>query len=381
MSMKTMRQLAKAYAAAALVAAGSGCVAIPCGTETFTTEYPTEIRATDEKPTKTYEPSVSATLAPEGSVEIGLFGKTTTIQPRAQHYNSVSLTKRKRLAIGLYTPCAESIYHPKDALVPIYLPYVGDGHYTSDTFGKELSGSFVAGYTLNELSLTLLPIPFMFLHGLFGPFDHDRHFLGKTLETKTEHPSYNVTKTSTTHDSRDLELLRKFSPEDRRRIGAWTWMDEEEHPQNTFWLGFTSTAEKRWPFPGSVLPWPGVSKYCTYVVHEPVEIERTTPVEPETTVVQGLVPGPYGVFLQIPELGIARTLAVPRGEKTVRFKLRPSESGATDAQATVRFLPPPGGMGETWDEDARAMLEEVEGQDLPVVVELPLPRLGTGRQE
>lgn len=379
--METARQMTKACALAVLVAvAQSGCVAIPCGTETFTTEYPAEIRATAEKEEKTYEPSVAAMAGEGGSVEIGLFGEVTTRKTMERHYKRVSVTKRKRLAVGLYTDWAETIYHPRDALVPTWLAYVGDGRYLSSDFTSENNrpGSMIAGEVLNACSLGVLPIPFMFLNGLFGPFEHDRHYLGKTVETKQYARSANVTQINTTHDFRDLDLLEKFPPEDRQRMGAWCWKDNDEHPQNTFWLGFTSCAHGDWRWPGTPWPWPGVSKYCTYVVHEPVELERTTSVPPETTVARGGIGGPYGVFLQVPEIGLARTLVVPRGEKTARFTLAPAESGATSAQATVRFLPPPGGLEEACDEDARALLEQVAGQDFPLEVELPLPRIGEG---
>lgn len=370
---KTLEVVALCVCGAAL----GGCVAIPCGTETFTTEYPSEIRAAKEKPMKAYEPSVAVTPGPDGSVDIGLFAEITTTQPRTQHYNSVSITKRKHLAIGLWSHFAEGIYHPEDALVPVWDEYRGQGSY-GDSMGNP-PAPVVAGSLLDLFSLGLLPAPFMVLHGVFGPFEHDRHFLGRTLETTVERPNANVLQTTRTHSSRDLDLLGMFPPEDRRRIGAWCWRDDDEHPQNTFWFGFTSYGTG-WPgglsLPGNLFPWPVVSKYCTYVVHDSVEIERTAPADPERTVVRGAMTGPYGVFLQIPETGFARTLTVPRGMKTARFELSPSENGVPSAQAIVRFLPPSGGMEEAWDDDTRAFLELVDGRDFPVVLELPVPRLG-----
>lgn len=373
------RRVAVAVSVAlAAAAAGSGCVAIPCGTTTYTTEYPSEIRATAEKAAKTYDPSVAVAPGPDGSVDIGLFGEITTTQPRDQHYGSVSVTKRKRLAVGLWANYAEGIYHPQDALVPVWDVYLGNGTYGNDTV-ENPPASVAAGAILNIFSFGAVSAPFMWLHGIFGPFEHDRHYLGKTLETTVERPCGNVTKTTKTHSSRDLDLLGLFPPEDRRRIGAWCWRDNADHPQNTFWFGFTSGGCS-WPFglscPGYLYPWSVVSKYCTYVVHDPVELERTTSAEPETAVVRGTMTGPYGVFLRIPEIGFARTLAVPRGEKTVRFELPPPERGGPDAQAFVRFLPPSGGLEEAWDDDTRSLLELADGRDFPVVLKLPLPRLG-----
>lgn len=368
--MKAKRTMAELLAVCACGVLLSGCVAIPCGTETFTTEFPSEIRETEEKPAKSYEPSVAATSGSDGIVDIGLSGKITTTQTRVQHYSSVSLTKRRRLAIGLYTDCAETFYRPKDALVPVYMPYVGNGRYASDTFGYKMPASFSAGLFLNGLSLGVLPMPFTFLQGIFGPFDHNRHFLGKTLETTSKMVGPNATKIEKTHDSRDLELLELFSAEDRQRIGVWTWRDDAEHPQNTFWLGFSSRF--------GYWPWPLVFKYCTYVVHDPVKLERTTPAAPDVTTEDRPIPGPYGVYLRIPDVEFTRTLVVPRGETAVRFDLGEAVRGNSDGQAYVRFLPPSGGLEEAWDDDARALLESVQGKDFSVDLQLPLPRLSGG---
>ena len=364
--MKMRLKLLVSCAGGALL---SGCVAIPCGTQTFTTEYPTEIRAADEKPTKEYEASVAATTPGEdGKVGIGLACEITTTQARVQHYNSVSLTKSKRIAIGVFTGWAEEIYHPKDGLEPVFWPYLGNGRYSSDTFGYDLPGAFVGGSCLNALTLGLLPIPFVFLEGIFGPFEQGHHYLGKVVETKTKAIGPKATKTTTTHSSADLELLAKFSAEDRERIGAWTWMDDDKHPQNTFWFGFTT------PWPRKNWPWPGASKYCTYVVHDPVELEKTTPVAPTVTRDLKAVTGPYGVFLRIPDVEFTRTLAVPRGETAVEFDLA-DLIGKSAGEGYVRFLPPSGGLEEAWDDDARILLEQIQGRDFAVDLGLPLPRL------
>ena len=51
MKSTNLRTLLPAIAAAVIL--GSGCIAIPMGTETFTTEYPAEIRPTAEPPVVT----------------------------------------------------------------------------------------------------------------------------------------------------------------------------------------------------------------------------------------------------------------------------------------------------------------------------------------
>lgn len=344
----------------------SGCVAFPVGHEEFTTEYATVIRPTSAPPTKEYAPSVAATSTSEGKVNIGLVGKITTRQPQAQHYESVSLTKRKIIAVGLWPDQAEFVctyVRPKDALVPMDMPYVGDGEYSFDKPSSVGRGDYEGGLLLNQLTLTLLAAPLQFCVGLFGPFEHEWHYLGKTLETNEFYDKQNGTlHRNRTHDSRDIDLLSKFPEADRQRIGAWTWKDNDKHPQNSFWHGLTSV---------TLVPWPGIFKYCTYVVHEPVELERTTPVEPKTSVSRKAIPGPYGVFLQIPDLKFAQTLTVPRGETTVPFDLQMAWSAASTRQVYVRFLPPSGGLEEAWDDDARALLELVSGHDFLIVFKSP----------
>lgn len=345
----------------------SGCVAFPVGHEEFATEYATVIRPTSAPPTKEYAPSVAATSTSKGKVNIGLVGKITSRQPQAQHYESVSLTKRRIIAVGFWPDQAElgcAYVRPKDALVPIHMPYAGDGEYSFDKPSTVGRGAFDGGHLLNLLTMTVIAVPLQFCAGLFGPFEHEWHYLGKTIETDKFRDQYGTLHENRTHDSRDIDLLSRFPEADRQRIGAWTWRDNDKHPQNSFWHGLTGA---------TLVPWPGIFKFCTYVVHEPVELERTTSVEPKTTVSRKAIPGPYGVFLQIPDLGFAQTLTVPRGETTVCFDLPMAWKAAPTRQAYVRFLPPSGGLDEAWDDDARAMLELVSGYDFRIAFKSPLP--------
>ena len=80
-----------AYLIAAIF--GVGCIAIPMGKETFTTEYPTAIRATWDSPAKTYEPSVSVV---DGDMDrhtasIALHAGVTSEQPQEQQYESLTV--------------------------------------------------------------------------------------------------------------------------------------------------------------------------------------------------------------------------------------------------------------------------------------------------
>lgn len=384
-----------------------GCVAFPVGKKDFTTEFATDVRDAPAAPTKEYRPSVTLfrdECSPRDGEEAPLIGVATSdgnvscdiaalrhgtaihegaaprraddprvgvailysiaaSQPRERHYSSVTVTKRKMLAIGILPDKAEPIYQPQDALVPALDAYVGNGQYSSMPVGikYDKAPGYETGATLCAITLGILPIPFKFLVGLFGPFESEHHYLGRQLES-TRDAYGNIERT---HSSADLELLAKFSPGDRRRIGAWTWRDNAEHPQNSFWHAFAQP----------LFLWPGVWKYCTYVVHEPVELERTTPEEPKRTVSTGMLQGPYRVFLEIPDAGFARTLAVPRGKEVVHFDLSPVADGRTGVPVRVRILPPSGGLEEAWDDDARTMLEMLSRRVITGTLDLPIPRL------
>lgn len=365
---RTLRDLLAVCACGAVL---GGCVAIPCGSRTFTTEYPSEIRATDEKPSKTYEPSVAATPGEDGIVEIGLSGEITTTQPRVQHYEKVSVVKGRWIAFGIYPDGALEVFRPKGSLEQTRWTYVGNGRYSSkgaDPYDKNNPNGREFGWNcgmgLTSATLGVLGTPFALLWGIFGPFDHDWHYLGPTLEREP-----GAGGTTYIRDSRPIDLLLKFSPEEREKIGAWTWHENDQHPQNTFWHGFT------------MMQWAGVSKFCNYLVQDPVESERTTPVAPKTERRHLPAKGPYGVFLQIPDVGFAQTVDIPRGETLARFDLTEVANGQDDPQGFVRFLPPSGGLEEAWDDDVRGLLEMVQGNDFPVSIPLPLPRLGQGRTE
>lgn len=360
--------MARWTAAILLLATGNGCVAIPVETRDFSTEFATDVRPAPVPPSKEYAPTISVVPETDGRVGIGVVAKMTTSQPQVRHYSRVSVTKRKMLAVGLWPRSAPVFFQPKDAMPPVSMGmvYAGNGKYT-DYKGTKEGRAYVWGDAARGLTLGVLPLPFVFFAGIFGPYEHDWHHTGKLLLTSA--PYGDRGPVAQTFDSGDLDLLGKFSPSDRRRIGVWTWRDNAEHPHNTFWNGFALPSF--WPLPGC---W----KYCTYVVHDPVETERTTPENPLQIESRIVLRGPYRVFLQISEVGFARTLAVPRGDHRALFNLESAATGLRGAQASVRILPPSGGLEEAWDDDARAVLELMGGRDFPVTLDLPSERLSGG---
>lgn len=365
--------LLPALAAAGIL--GSGCVAIPMGTEKFTTEYPADIRPTDAPPAKTYEvnPTVLADDEDHRTVTIGLIGKVTSEQLLAQHYKAVSLDKRKRLAIGLCPQLAQTrMYHPKGALTPVgSMAYNGDGNYasynlkTDDNVLTAQKKNNQAGAILSLVTLGLVSTPIVTIAEMFGPFEKDEHFLGGNIDSYSSKLVGQSIYSTTVYDSKDIDLLRKFPKEARDKIGAWTYFENTEHPHHSFWRGFSS------------IQYFGVYKYCNYFVKDEGELQRTTPAPPRITTQKRIASGPYSVMLSLPALGFSQTASVETERTNATFDLLDVANGDSFANGTVRFLPPPGGLAVIRNEDDRALLELAMEKEWPVTVALPAPRIGT----
>ena len=346
-----------ALAAAVL---GSGCIAIPMGTETFTTEYPTDVRTTSDPPAKTYAPVPVVTDGDEyrHSVAIGLLGNITSTRPKVQHYAKVTVEKRKRLAFGITPVDAERMFRPKNALVPQTAEYYkGNGQYkdTPNQFDTKFLGSCVGFWLLLDTPVALFYEP-------FAPYEKDVHYLGRFVKSESTRKG-NVLFLNNVFSAEDIDLLRKFSPEDREKIGAWTYYENDRHPHDTFWNGFSNSALL------------GFYKFCYYLVHEPEDLSRTTPVDPEVTDSRRTVSGPYLVTLRLPDLGYVETVAVEPGKTEARFRLVDAADGSSFANGSVLYDFPSEGRAAVRDEDDRAILELAMEREWPVTVALPAPRL------
>lgn len=333
-----MKNIAKLISACVCGIALSGCVSIPRGDiEKFTTEYPTSIQETDEVLSKSYDLKVSLDESFEGHqrIGIGLAADMTCEKAQVQHYNSITVEKQKIMAIGFWPFLAEpndKSHSPLGSLAG--WNYKGDGKYTN----IEDPRGYIWGSVIT-LPYALLWEPF------FGEY-----------ECKTHHWWGGET-------GNWALWLAKFPEAERNKIGAWTWMDEEKHPQRpaASYFGHVELL--------------GVHRFCKYWVHEPVPSEHTTAAGSKTRRQNKEAVGPYGVFLQIPELGYGKARLVPRGEKMTQFNLMDVANGVERVRARIRFVPPPGGMEEVWDDDTRAMLEQAQGVYFPISFDMPAPRL------
>ena len=376
-----MDNLVKLFLFSALAAVlGSGCVAIPMGSETYRHEYPTDIRPTSDSPTKTYEaePTVSEGDGDRRTVVVGLNGKVTFEQPQVQHYKAVSVDKRKRLSVGLFPNWAQQNLRPKGSLTPVgaMMFYNGNGEYsevsrnTGDALIQSQKKAESGGAVLSILTLGLVSTPIALFAEMFGPYEKDdQHFLG-SMKVSTSSQAYggNIWRggqlvRTTTYDSTDIDLLRKFPMGEREKIGAWTWHENATHPYHSFWHGFE-------------LQWFGVFKYCNFFVKDEGAVSKTTPAAPSVTTRTKTTTGPFSVILSLPSLGFAETAEVEPGRTSVTFNLLDAANGDSFANGTVRFLPPAGGLAAVRDEDGRAILELAMEKEWPVTVALPAPRLG-----
>lgn len=345
---------------------GAGCVAIPAGRETYTTEYPFAIRATWDSPTKQYDPDIAVVDGDKDfhSASIALKGKVTSTQPREQQYKTVTVEKKKRLAIGLFPQLAQRTFRPKGSLEPVGdLINNGNGKYsTYPTNSMEPHyQSESGGFLLNFFTFGLVSTPISMFAEIFGPYEKDSHFLGSSLQTTSVSQSGNRVTTSKTYSSTDLDLLCKFPMSEREKIGAWTWHEDDTHPHNSFWHGFEAQ-------------WFGVYKYCNYFVKGSSEVTRRASVDPEVTTSSRTVSGPYTATLILPALGYRETVAVEPGAKEATFNLLVAANGEATASGTIRYSLPDDGDKSVKNADDREILKLATVREWPVTVNLPAPR-------
>ena len=344
----------------AISVCATGCISIPMGKEEFTTEFPTVVRATWDSPTKEYDvapevaPGADAEGRENGVAAVSLSSVVVSTQPQEQHYDRVTLEKRKRLAFGLFPGAAEPFYRPKTAMEPVGpMYYIGDGNYrTSPTPSTQGAGALGAGAFFGFYCLLATPVAL--LYEPFGPYEHDDHFLGRYQNT-TFSPRLN----SHHYSKEDVDLLLKFSPADRAKIGAWTFHENASHPHNTFWNGFRRMA------------WVGFDKHCYYLMHDPVKNVRKEPVDPKVTRNEDKVPGPWTATLRLPDEGYEQSVDVGPDANAAVFRLPASRFGRATASGTLRILPPSGGLEAVRGEDKRELLRRASAREWPVSVILP----------
>ena len=319
---------------AAIVAFGTGCISFPMGEETYTAEFPSDIRPTARMLPKSYKVS---TVVGEGdefhrTATIELAGQITSGLPHVQHYKSVTVEKRKKLAFGLFPGTAEVFFNTpgEKRLWSIF----GLRYWDSTTYQAIGGRADFAGFFFYT-PVALLYEPF------FGTWEcHSHHWAGK-----------------------NVQYLQKFSPEEREKIGAFTRADQDAHPQAWIRSGFTHSALI------------GFHRYCDYEVHDPVESTKTTPAPSKTVTTDRKVAGPYSVQLELPSIGFSQTVAVPLGQTMASFDLpSPPAGGLPFANGSVRFLPPPGGLEAVRNEDDRALLKQAIQREWPVAIALPASR-------
>ncbi len=335
--MNCTSRILTVFTASAMI--GSGCVSFSRGTETYTAEFPSFAGPSAEAPEKTFMVDVAVEEADEShsAVIIGLVGKTTSSQSQVQHYDSVTVEKKKHLAFGFFPGVLENESFFGNTLRTTFIMEYEDGAYKASSF-EDLSfwTSFIAG----ELGLVLY-VPFaLFYEPFFGSWECDsHHWIGK-----------------------NVEYLSKFSPEERRKIGAWTSFDHEMH----------QPAPARWAFSHMAIL--GFHRYCDYEIHDPVGSPKTTPLPPKISTVKRKIPGPYMVTLKLNALGFTKSVDVHPGQISATIPLPSAKNGASFANGTIHIQLPPEGIDVVRNEDDRAMLKLAVQREWPVAVALPSQR-------
>ena len=320
---------------------GSGCISVPMGTEVFTSaEFPTEIRPAEASPIKKYEPSLVVEEEDSDNhrtLLVGLSGTIVSEQAQEQHYASVTVEKRKRLAFGVVPGVSEGA-NAKQMLESMSgRAYLGNATYSpSGDLGGPLEG-------LGGLLSVFLNIPYAVLwEPFFGTYEcGSHHWIGP-----------------------NLEYLFKFSHEERRKIGVWTCVDQSSHPQKGLQSLFTHC------------PLFGFHRYCEYTIRNPEPSSRTTPAEPRITVSSRSVPGPFKIKLELPSSGFSRTGVLQAGELRAIIDLDGAATGEPVAEGLFRILPPAGGWEAVPDLDNRALLKAAAERPIPVSITLPAPSVG-----
>lgn len=353
--MKTPLQLLLPALAAAAAVLGSGCIAIPCGTETFTTEYPTDIRATSDAPTIVCQDcEVRAQASDEShlSTSFMLSGTLAVEQPQEQHYATVTVEKQKKMAFGLFPGNAESCLRSGDALQPMLgWEYEGNGNYSTavavprGTDPSSVHAPSDPALMLNALGFLNVPYSLLYVP-FFGGYGCDSH------HWRDGDGSFDKT-----------NLIGFFSEEEREQIEAWTWKDADRHKQARNWSLQSHSS------------WIGFHKYCSYVVRGGGWSEKKTPVLAKKSVEKHILLGPYSATLEFPSLGFAQTVEVEDGRTSADFSLADAANGEPFVNGTIRFDPPAAGYAAVHDAKSRSILEMSRGQKFPVTVDLPAPRL------
>lgn len=347
------RILIPATAAADIL--GSGCVAIPMGTETFTTEYPTDIRPTSDAPISICQDCELEAPTLNESHLLGSFrlvGTFASEQKQEQHYATVTVEKQKRIAFGLFPGNAESFLQAEGALQPMLgWEHEGNGTYTTAVVVPNgVDPSSVKAPTEPVLSINplgFLNLPYSLLYEpFFGDYGCDSH------HWRDRNGSFDKT-----------NLLGFFPEEKREKIGAWTWKDAAKHEQCRNWSLLSHDA------------WIGFHKYCSYVVRAGGWSDKRTPAPPKTFIEKHALSGPYSATLTLPSVGYAQTVDVEKGRTSANFNLADAANGERFADGTIHFRPSSGVLDSVQDSNSRAILEKVQGMEFPVSVELPAPRL------
>lgn len=342
------RQILGAVLPAALLALGSGCVAVNVGQPETFVHRDTVVDGT-EPPHAVEVLSVNGQAKPgNNSLEAWLEADVRRVSWQRVHDSTVTVKTQKRLAVGLFPGLGEAILKPSGALDPIWAPQYPVNNSPQKTEHCVYSATTSGGYNcvLDYVGLNVgclvacLGVPQAI--GTLGtllvePFCgwscyHDRYDKSRA---KTFHSWGNKYFVDASFSPK-LQLLLRFTPEERARMGFTTCFDwpRKKKQSSVFEMAQFGLV--------------GCHKHLAVFVEEGREAERR--VEKESRE-RKTVPGPYEATLRVPGAGIEKTVRVEEGGSKAVFALPAAERGGT-YEATVEFRPLHAGTdaaGRGWD--------------------------------
>ena len=307
--------LAMAFACFGAAFLDTGCVAIPMGKETFT--HTDTIYETASSPCRSDVVSVTPQCVQRGEVAIAKIGLEVQEEyERYSHQETVTVHKRKKLAVGILPGFASIAINPSDGILAPEMEL--NPNDTKDIYQSRqrwLAAEF------------LMPFSFGVLNG-FTTFCS--LFCGHFEEYET----FPVTREWA---GPYWDRLQRFPKSDQAKIGMFGASTE------------TARAVKR----GSSLGLVGVHKYFKLKI-DPMQRSVSVPAGTSTQCKSMAAIGPYMTQFEIPALGHKNWKQVPRGDTQATFDL-PKVSRDCTVEAVVTFQAAPTASGTPSDLTRQAL--------------------------
>ncbi len=309
----------RAFALGLVLCAGSGCVAFNVGKPEFFSKT-VSVCETPETPTRSAAVSTVAVADQrDRELVVSLSASVRDEYDRLRHDETVTVTVRRRMAVGLFPGMAESLLMPPGALKSMAFEFNTDGtRLWDDKHGWKGVWNDIAGFArIGIPSLGLAPLVFSVDTLFFEPFASYSCVSHPWMEEDWRYGS--EPNRSEPPNVRALSLL---TWEERKRIGVFPRWNHSFRNYIDFMGHFALV---------------GVRKYQAVSVAGPLKGPATVDGTDVKTRNGVLVPGPFVAVLSIPGLEYSDSVLVPAGTDKATFRLpSATENLKTDAIYSFR---------------------------------------------